>query len=179
MAVPVLLPDESKEGNLLKALYEHRILMLHNSYLVKRVTIDIEEREVVPDADWLASYIPRYKRMIELAEELQPILGDEAVEKYQRLARNGIATIQSAVEASRKGDLTEVKAAAIQRGSTCAECHSRRNHSWDKLKEGEFGVRSDLFQVPIDVWSLPDDKELSQRLADHLHALLVAIGASE
>ncbi len=174
-----VVSDQSATGKLRSALYEHRILMRDNSYLVHGVRVAIEEQGVVPDADWLASYIPRYERMIEVSTEFEPAVGAEAVVKYQTMAKSGLESIRLAVAASKNGSKKDVNA-AIKRATTCAQCHSRRNHSWDNIqgKLTDHGIRSDLFRVSMDIWSIPDEADNSQKFADHIHAALIALGDS-
>ncbi len=181
----VLEADTSAAAATARLLYEHRLLMYENSFVVRR-SMAVARGDAVPPVEWLTAGREMYARMEGMSDELRPIIGDSAAARYAAVSSEGGEILALAVEdaAAGRGDQLRERIPAFRR-RTCGACHGIENHDAGegKLKDAifarlaELGVRRDLYSVDRDVWGVPGEAERSQAIADAVKAILVIAGA--
>ncbi|MDX1428997.1 MAG: hypothetical protein R3282_01865 [Rhodothermales bacterium] len=181
----MLHADTSAAASTTRMMYEHRLNMYENSFLLRR-TMAMASGESVPPADWLANGREMYAQLVEVGERLRPIIGDSASIKYVAVAEEGGEILSLAVEDAEaaQGDRLRDRILTFRR-RTCGACHGMKNHDAGAggLKDAmmarldDLGVRRDLFAVDKDVWGVPGDPVRSQSIADAVKAVLIMAGA--
>ena len=177
--------DTTATGAITRLMYEHRLIMYDNNYLLRR-SMALSGGDRVPPLDWIDANRDMYRRVGEIGIELRPIIGDSASIKYVAVAEESSEILMLVAEdaAASRGDAVVERIQAFRRRS-CGACHGIKNHSagTGKLKDAlfgrmdEFGVRLDLFRVGLDVWSPPGEADRSQRMSDAVKAVLVVAGS--
>ncbi len=181
----VLVSDTSTAAATTRLLYEHRLIMYDNSFILRR-TMSVARGSTVPPVDWLENNRDLYHRLEEIGGTLRPIIGDSASIKYVNVSREAGEILDRALDHARasEGDQLRERILTFRRRS-CGGCHGIENHAAGegKLKDAvfsrldEFGVRRDLYSVGRDVWGVPGQATQSQKIADAVKAMLVVAGA--
>ncbi len=181
----VLASDTSTAAATTRLLYEHRLLMYENSFILRR-TMSMARGSTVPPVDWLEENRNMYHRLEEIGMTLRPIIGDSASIKYVNVTREAGEILDRGLEHARASEGDELRERILTfRRRSCGGCHGIENHAAGegKLKDAvfgrldEFGVRRDLYSVGRDVWGVPGEDGRSQSIADAVKAILVVAGA--
>ena len=172
-----------------RLLYEHRLLMIANGYLIGHTYELVKHQGKAPSPEWFESYIASYRRMAEIADGLASVIGEEAASEYRDRVLIDIPKLEEAAEASRNGDVRNVGRLITKsfRTQSCGSCHSISSHTLavgdldDALKARmpDLGVRGDLFQVGRDIWPVPDHDEQSQEFANAVRAALLVLDSQD
>ncbi|MCZ6837148.1 MAG: hypothetical protein O7G85_15340 [Planctomycetota bacterium] len=182
-----LQANSEPDGIIAKLLYEHRLLMNANGYLIGHTYELVKHQGIAPPPEWYESYIASYKRMAEIADGLSSIIGEEAAQAYRERTVIDIAKLQEVAEASRRGEVRNVGKLITKsfRTQSCGSCHGITSHVLEtgdlddalKARMVELGVRGDLFQVGRDIWPVPDQEAQSQEFANAIRAALLVWGS--
>ncbi len=176
--------DTSAAAANARMMYQHRLDMYDNSFLIRR-TMAMAGGENVAPPDWLAAGVEMYSRLEEVGKRLRPIIGDSASIKYVAVVEEGRAILSLAVEDAQAGQGDQLRDRILTfRRRTCGACHGMKSHDAGPggLKDAvmaqldELGVRRDLYSVGKDVWGVPGACEQSQSIADAVKAVLVMAG---
>ena len=178
------LQADSSQMPGLPALYRHTRMMQDNSFLIRR-TMALAGNDAVPDPSWYQRYTNDFDQLDSIATALQPVIGDEAVSKYQTVSREARALLEPLVSHARASDADKARTAVMDfRRRTCGVCHGIEEHTLGEsgIRDAllaEFktlGVRRDLYRVGYDVWPVPGQEAASQEIASALKAILFVLG---
>ncbi len=168
-----------------RLLYEHRILMFANGYLIGHTWELVNRQGVAPPPEWFESYVTAYQRMADMADGLSTIIGEDAAAEYRTRALGDIPRLREAAEASSNGDVRKVGKLITKgfRTQSCGTCHAISGHTLGagkldaalKARMSDLGARNDLFQVDRDIWPVPGDEEQSQEFANAVRAALLVL----
>lgn len=172
-----------------RLLYEHRLLMTANGYLIGHTYELVKHQGKAPPPEWFEAYIASYRRMAEIADGLAGIIGQEAASEYRERVLLDIAKLKEVAEASRNGEVRNVGRLITKsfRTQSCGSCHAISSHILEagdlddalKARMPELGVRGDLFQVGRDIWPVPDHDEQSQEFANAVRAALLVLDSQD
>lgn len=180
-----LIADTSASASTARMLYQHRLDMYDNSFLIRR-TMAMASGENVAPPEWLADGVAMYDRLEEVGGRLRPIIGDSASIKYLGVVEEGREILSLAVEDAQAGRGDQLRDRILTfRRRTCGACHGMKGHDAGPggLKDAvmarldELGVRRDLYAVGKDVWGVPGAGDRSQSIADAVKAVLVMADA--
>jgi len=183
-----LLSAGTEEAKLTRTLYETRRLMMENSDFYQRLDL-AEKAEQIPARDWIESYLVLFSRLDEIAQELQPSIGEKAAGEFSSSAREIGALVAELTEAAGREDRNAFSSGFSRLQNACFNCHKIRGHGlgWDgplvfpvlETRLKDFGVRDDLFRVGMDVWALRGEEESVQTIANAIQAVLLLAGVPE
>jgi hypothetical protein len=171
-----------------KSLYRLRQQMLANGYYSTQV-FALTNKGDQPSAALLKNWQSNFQALHDSAEGLSAFLGSEALPAFREAARAGRQHVERAGQA-----YAETKAEAAQQALakinevSCNRCHSIRSDAlgprqtiYNSLlgKLDSLGARTDLAQVGLDVWAVPGQEELSQKIALRAKAILLVLGAMQ
>ena len=178
---------EGADAALVRLLYEQRRRMRENSFRFTSMG-RTRDRGELPSAAWFLEWAENYSALAANAGPLIEVLGPLDGARYLELSRAGEASLRAGAEARTAGDQSGLGSAV--RGlykQTCQACHQMNSEAlggplYEQLLGGglaEFGVRSDLLRVGVDLWSVPAQEARSQEVADGVAALLVAAALAQ
>ena len=136
-------------------------------------TVDRPEHEGVPYANDVERATATFRRVVEPAEDVSPLLGDAKAE-FIRLAEDSAKQAGGLHSALRRGDLKDTPLVKHRIRRNCAACHGLTGHALgnDGLQEAfralraELGVGGSWFRPGYDLRVPASQRRRTQQLAD-------------